>query len=133
MVGQPEETPLAWYYLPGGLKYANTAGLVSDPRYMDWVKALHRLTDTNPQTTLTPIVNALKPGQHLLFVRPLTEGAQNWEAPWTVMVRRRSAQWTGLLQADVDRGTLRQVAVAPHYYRGACCVGNSAVLYQKVS
>jgi mannosyltransferase len=133
VVGQPEETPLAWYYLPGGLKYANTAGLVSDPRYMDWVKALHRLTDTNPQATLTPIVNAMKPGQHLLFVRPLTEGAQNWEAPWTVMVRRRSAQWTGLLQADVDRGTLRQVAVAPHYYRGACCVGNSAVLYQKVS
>ena len=134
VVGQPEETPLAWYYLPGGLKYANTAGgRVSDPRYMDWVKALHRLTITNPEATLTPIVNALKPGQHLLFVRPLTEGAQNWEAPWTMMVRRRSAQWGQLLQNDVDHGVLRQVAVAPHYYRGACCVGNSAVLYQKVS
>ncbi|MGH2892927.1 MAG: hypothetical protein ACRDPM_06625, partial [Solirubrobacteraceae bacterium] len=133
VVGQPEETPLAWYYLPGGLKYANTAGLVSDPRYMDWVKALRRLTDTNPQATLTPIVNALKPGQHLLFIRPLTEGAQNWEAPWTVMVRRRSAQWGQLLQDDVDRGILRPVAVAPHHYRGACCVGNSAVLYQKAS
>jgi uncharacterized membrane protein len=134
VVGQPEETPLAWYYLPGGLKYANTAGgRVSDPRYMDWVKALHRLTITNPQATLTPIVDALKPGQHLLFVRPLTEGAQNWEAPWTMMVRRRSAQWGQLLQNDVDHGVLRQVAVAPHYYRGACCVGNSAVLYQKVS
>jgi mannosyltransferase len=134
VVGQPEETPLAWYYLPGGLQYANTAGgRVSDPRYMDWVKALHRLTITNPQATLTPIVNALKPGQHLLFVRPLTEGAQNWEAPWTMMVRRRSAQWGQLLQNDVDHGVLRQVAVAPHYYRGACCVGNSAVLYQKVS
>jgi mannosyltransferase len=134
VVGQPEETPLAWYYLPGGLRYANTAGgRVSDPRYMDWVKALHRLTITNPQATLTPIVNALKPGQHLLFIRPLTEGAQNWEAPWTMMVRRRSAQWGALLQNDVDHGVLRQVAVAPHYYRGACCVGNSAVLYQKVS
>jgi uncharacterized membrane protein len=134
VVGQPEETPLAWYYLPGGLKYANTAGgRVSDPRYMDWVKALHRLTITNPQATLTPIVDALTPGQHLLFVRPLTEGAQNWEAPWTMMVRRRSAQWGQLLQNDVDHGVLRQVAVAPHYYRGACCVGNSAVLYQKVS
>jgi mannosyltransferase len=133
VVGQPEETPLAWYYLPGGLKYANTAGPVSDPRYMDWVKALRRLTHTNPQATLAPIVDAMKPGQHLLFVRPLTEGAQNWEAPWTEMVRRRSAQWGQLLQNDVDRGILRPVAVAPHYYRGACCVGNSAVLYQKVS
>ena len=133
VIGQPEETPLAWYYLPGGLQYANTAGAVKDPRYMDWVKALRRLTHTDPQATLTPIVNAMRPGQHLLFIRPLTEGAQNWQAPWTLMVRRRSAQWGRLLQDDVDRGTLRQVTVAPHYYRGACCVGNSAVLYQKVS
>ncbi|MFL5862917.1 MAG: hypothetical protein ACJ780_19435 [Solirubrobacteraceae bacterium] len=133
VVGQPEETPLAWYYLPASLHFANTAGTVRDPRYMDWVKALRRLTHTNPQATLTPIVGAMKPGQHLLFVRPLTEGAQNWQAPWTKMVRRRSAQWGQLLQDDVDRGTLRVVAVAPHYYRGACCVGNSAVLYQKVS
>ena len=94
VVGQPEETPLAWYYLPGRPAVRqHRAGVVSDPRYMDWVKALHRLTNTNPQATLTPIVNALQPGQHLLFVRPLTEGAQNWEAPWTMMVRRRSAQW----------------------------------------
>jgi len=100
---------------------------------MDWVKALRRLTNTNPAATLTPIVNAMKPGQHLLFIRPLTEGAQNWEAPWTIMVRRRSAQWGAQLQDDVNRGLLRPVAVAPHYYRGACCVGNSAVLYQKVS
>jgi mannosyltransferase len=133
VVGQPEETPLAWYYLPGGLHFTNTAGRVSDPRYMNWVKALHRLTITNPRATLTPIVSAMKPGQHLLFVRPLTEGAQNWEAPWTRMVRRRSAQWGQLLQDDVTRGILRPVNAAPHYYRGACCVGNSAVLYQKVS
>ena len=33
----------------------------------------------------------------------------------------------------VANGTLRTVAVAPHNYRGACCVGNSAVLYQKAS
>jgi mannosyltransferase len=56
VVGQPEETPLAWYYLPGGLRWVNTAGAVRDPRYMDWVKALHRMTVTNPQATLGPIV-----------------------------------------------------------------------------
>jgi len=133
IVGQPEETPLTWYYLPAGLRFANSAGSVSDPRYMDWVKALRRMTNTNPQVALPPIVNAMKPGQRLLFVRPLTEGAQNWQAPWTIMVRRRSAQWGALLQDDVDRGVLRPVAVAPHYYRGACCVGNSAVLYEKAS
>jgi hypothetical protein len=35
-----------------------------------------------------------------------------------------------LLAADKD---LREVAVAPHNYRGACCVADSAVLYQKIS
>ena len=40
VVGQPEQVPLAWYYLPGGLRYANTIGPIADPRYMDWVNAL---------------------------------------------------------------------------------------------
>ncbi|MGO9959720.1 MAG: glycosyltransferase family 39 protein [Solirubrobacteraceae bacterium] len=133
VVGQPEQTPLAWYYLPGGLHFANTAGFVSDPRYMDWVDALKRLTDTSPSATLGPLVAGLKPGQRLLYIRPLTEGAQNWEAPWTRMVRRRAAQWGQLLTDDVSAGTLRTIAWAPHHYRGACCVADSAVLYQKVS
>jgi mannosyltransferase len=133
VVGQPEQTPLAWYYLPDGLRFANTSGAVKDASYMDWVKALSRLTNTDPRSTLGALVNGMAPGQRLLFVRPLTEGAQNWQAPWTVMVRRRSAQWGQLLQDYVSRGTLKPLAVAPHNYRGACCVGDSAVLYQKAS
>jgi hypothetical protein len=79
------------------------------------------------------LVASLKPGQQLLYVRPLTEGAQNWDAPWTQLVRRRSAQWGQILTGDVAAGTLRPVASAPHYYRGACCVADSATLYQKAS
>ncbi len=30
-VGQPEQTPLAWYYLPGGLRFTNTATTGSWP------------------------------------------------------------------------------------------------------
>jgi hypothetical protein len=45
-------------------------------------------------------------------------------------VRRRSAQWGAILSAD--RG-LQQVWLAPHNYRGACCVGDSAVLYRKLA
>jgi mannosyltransferase len=133
VVGQPEQTPLAWYYLPGKLRFANTTGVVSDPTYMNWVNALKRLTDTNPERTLSPLVARLTPGQRLLFIRPLTEGAQNWQAPWTEMVRRRSAQWGAILTRDVADGILKPVAWAPHNYRGACCVADSAVLYQKVS
>ncbi len=133
VVGQPEQTPLAWYYLPAGLRYANTAGAVTDPRYMNWVDALPRLRQTNPQATLGPLVASLKPGQQLLYVRPLTEGAQNWQASWTQLVRRRSAQWGAILQRDVTAGTLKQVAWAPHNYRGACCVADSAILYERVA
>ncbi len=130
VVGQPEEVPLAWYYLPSGLRYANTLGPVSDPTYMNWVYALRRLRNTNPRATLTPLLASLRTGQQLLFVRPLTEGAKNWQASWTQLVRRRSAQWGALLASDPH---LRAVWWAPHNYQGACCVANSAILYQKVS
>jgi mannosyltransferase len=130
IVGQPEQVPLAWYYLPSGLQFADVTGRSTDPQSMNWVRALPRLRDANPQATLAPLVASLKPGQQILFVRPLTEGAKSWEAPWTQLVRRRSAQWGAILSAD--RG-LQQVWLAPHNYRGACCVGDSAVLYKKVA
>ena len=66
---------------------------------MNWVDALSRLQHANPAGDAGPLVASLKPGQQLLFVRPLTEGAQNWEAPWTQLVRRRSAQWGAILSA----------------------------------
>jgi 4-amino-4-deoxy-L-arabinose transferase-like glycosyltransferase len=134
VVGQPEQTPLAWYYMPAGLRFANTAGgLVRDPTYQNWVNVLQRLTDTRAAPTLGPLVAELKPGQRLLFIRPLTEGAQNWEASWTKQVRRQSARWGQVLTDDVAAGILRVVAWGPHTYRNAATVGNSAVLYQKVS
>jgi len=63
-------------------------------------------------------------------VRPLTEGAENWEAPWTQLVRRRSAQWGELFSTDKQ---LKAVAFAPLAYPGSTILSNSAVLYQKVS
>jgi hypothetical protein len=130
IVGQPEQVPLAWYYLPSSLRYADPTGLSTDPQSMNWVGALTRLQHANPQTTVDPLIASLKPGQQVLFVRPLTEGAQSWEAPWTQLVRRRSAQWGAILSSD---RALKPVWVAPHNYRGACCVGDSAVLYEKVA
>jgi mannosyltransferase len=130
---QPDSAPLAWYYLPAGLHYATTLGRVGDPSYMNWVHALDRLKATPVAPTLDPLVASLRPGQQLLYVRPLTEGANNWKAPWTSLVRRRSAQWGQILQDDVERGVLKAVAVAPHNYRGASILAYSAVLYQKVS
>lgn len=127
---QPESTPLAYYYLPSGLHYATTLGPVADPTYMNWVYALRRLQHSSYATTLQRLLAGLRPGQQLLYIRPLTEGAMNWLAPWTRLVRRRGAEWGALLAADPH---LREVAWAPHYYRGDCCIGDSAILYRDVA
>ncbi|MGO9791960.1 MAG: glycosyltransferase family 39 protein [Solirubrobacteraceae bacterium] len=130
IVGQPEQTPLAYYYLPAGLRFANTSGgIVADPTYMNWVGALARIKSPGWRATAIRLIDSVKPGQQLLFIRPLTEGAQNWQAPWTIMVRRRSAQWGAIIAADKQ---LVPAAVSPHNYPGACCVADSAVLYEKV-
>jgi hypothetical protein len=130
VVAQPEQVPLAYYYLPGGLKFASPLGRVSDPTYMNWVYALRRLRSANPAATLDPLLASLKPGQQLLYVRPLTEGAQNWKASWTELVRRRAAQWGAIIAGDKS---LKEVAAAnPLNYRGACCVADSATLWKKL-
>jgi hypothetical protein len=131
LVGQPEQTPLAWFYLPGGLRWATIEGRVSDPTTMNWSGALGRLQGAGPRATLQPLVASLRPGQQLLYVRPLTEGVENWRASWSMLVRRRSAQWGAILAGDVASGMLKPVAWAPHNYRGSCCVADSAILYQK--
>ncbi|HEY1523811.1 MAG TPA: glycosyltransferase family 39 protein [Solirubrobacteraceae bacterium] len=128
VVAQPEQVPLSYYYLPAGLSYASTLGPVSQPTYMNWVDALNRLRRATPVATLHPLLARLRPGQQLLYVRPLTEGSENWKAPWTRLVRRRAAQWGALLAADPQ---LKQIAWAPHNYRGDCCVPDSAILYRK--
>ncbi len=133
VVAQPEQAPLAWHYLPGGLRFATTLGPVTDPSYMRWAGALGRLQDASPEAVLGPLIATLKPGQQLLYVRPLTEGAKNWSASWPVLVRRRAAQWGQILIGDVAAGRLKPVAWAPHNYRSACCIASAAVLYQRAS
>jgi mannosyltransferase len=136
VVGQPEQTPLNWYYLPAGLRFTNTANhgrILADPRYMNWVDALDNLKSTQPVPALNRLLSGMRPGQQLVFSRPLTEGAQNWRAPWTVWVRRRSAQWAQALTNDVSRGLLTPVTYAPNNYADACCVADSTVLYRRTA
>jgi hypothetical protein len=130
IVGQPEQTPLAYYYLPAGLRYANTIGPVADPTFMNWVNALTRYKDAKPDRVLPPLLNSLRVGQRVLYIKPLTEGNANWTAPWTQLIRLRSAQWGQILADDKQ---FKPVAWSPQYFPGACCVADSAALYQKVS
>jgi hypothetical protein len=128
IVGQPEQTPLAYYYLPAALQYANTVGPVKDPTFVDWINAMPRYRAAHPAKVLPPLLNKLKSGQQVLFIRPLTEGVAGWKAPWTREIRTRSAQWGKILGDDKQ---LKMEAWAPHNYLGACCVADSAILYIK--
>ena len=127
----PQQVPLAYYYLPAGLRFASTMGPVRVPGTMNWSGAYSRLLRADPGRTLNGLVATLKPGQRLLVARPLTEGATAWQANWSGLVRRRAAQWGALLATDPQLRPLAG-AVAPHNYRGACCVADSAIIYTKI-
>ena len=129
LVAQPDQTPLAYYYLPAGLRYASPLGPTAHPSYMNWVDAYSRLAHSPPARAVSALVDGLRPGQHLLYTRPLSEGEHAWTQSWATLVRRRAAQWGALLATDPK---LRAIAVAPHNYRGACCVGDSAILYTRL-
>ena len=44
LLAQPDQSALASYYLPAGLRFATTMGPVTDPSYMNWVDAYGRLS-----------------------------------------------------------------------------------------
>jgi mannosyltransferase len=125
---QPEQVPLLRYYLPDGLRYADPRGPVADPRVMDWRHALDDLRRAQPVSTLAALLARVPSGGRLLFVAPVTEERRDWRAPWTQLVRRRSAQWGRLLE---NAPGIERVAAEPLFYRQALTVGLRAVLYRK--
>jgi hypothetical protein len=130
LVGQPEQAPLAAYYLPAGLSYATVLGPDPHPGYTNWDDAYGRLHRAQVAALVRRLVAGLAPGRQVLFVQPLTEGSRNWSQPWSELVRRRAAQTSAALAADP---ALRQVpgVFAPHNYRGSCCTALSALLFVK--
>jgi mannosyltransferase len=127
---QPEQTPLAWYYLPAGLKYATSLGPDPHPSYMDWDNAQTRLRDAKPVPILNRLVAGMHAGQRLLVIRPMTEGVWNWTQDWSNLVRLRSAQWGQAIAEDPQLRLLPGL-YAPHKYNGSCCTASSALVFVK--
>ncbi len=131
VVMQPEQTPLIDYHLPvGGLKYATPLGAVSNPAVMDWTDAQDRLVAATPAEEPRPLLARLPRGAKVFFVHPVTTQQNDWDAPWTQLVRRRSAQWG--LDIGLDK-RFRQLQPAPEFYRRATRIGVRGVLYEKTS
>jgi mannosyltransferase len=96
---------------------------------MDWRDGLPRLREARASKTIGPTIDRLDTGRDILLVRPVTEISDQWKAPWTALVRRRSAQWARLLRDD-PRFVRR--AVAPDGPTAAES-GVRATLYTKVA
>jgi mannosyltransferase len=125
----PERLPVLSYYGPQGLQYATTLGRVTDPGVMDWRDALPRLQAARVDNTLEPLLDTVPVGGHVLIVRPIIRSDSSWRAPWTALVRRRSAQWDRALAADERFG---RIDVEPNRYSDVI-EGVRAKLYTKIA
>src|SRR5215208_4928824 len=90
---QPEQIPVLDHYLPDGLRYATLTGSVKDVGVTDWRDGIDRLRGSSPQRDLKPIMDSLRPGQRLVMVTPIIFSMDRWNAPWTKLVRLRSAEF----------------------------------------
>jgi len=130
---QPEQAPLLAYHLEdlGGapkLQFGSPLGLMENDRVMDWTDGYDRLKAATPAKNLTPLLDRLPVGGRVLIVHPVTARADDWDAPWTQLVRRASARWGAALAAD-DR--FERVGPVPTTYRRATRIGVRGVLYEK--
>jgi mannosyltransferase len=130
---QPEQGPLLAYHLEdlGGapkLQFGSPIGLMENDRVMDWTDGFDKLEDATPATNLDPLLDNLPTGGRVLIVHPVTSRADDWDAPWTQLVRRRAAQWGAALAAD-ER--FEKIGPVPDNYRRATRIGVRGVLYEK--
>jgi 4-amino-4-deoxy-L-arabinose transferase-like glycosyltransferase len=128
IVTQPEQVPLMRYHLGPTPRYASVLGPHDNPQVMDWRDGIERMEASRPTTKLEPLIATLPRNGRVLLVRPVPINADDWDAPWTRIVRRRSAQWG--LTLDRHPGFVRR-AIYPDFYRYATRIGVRAVLYEK--
>jgi hypothetical protein len=88
------------YYLPGGLDYATVWGPVSDLGVTDWRDGVEHLRGTSAERDLRPLIDRLPSGRRLVLVEPITDQIARWTAPWTELVRVRSAEWSQYVSND---------------------------------
>jgi hypothetical protein len=97
---QPEQVSVLRYYLPDGVRFATLTGRVADTGVTDWRDGPERLGATSAQRDLKPLLDAMRPGQRLALVEPIIFDVRRWQAPWTKLVRQRSAEWSQYVSND---------------------------------
>jgi len=123
----PEQLSVVAYYMPDGVRYADSLGPVEDPRVFDWRDAEARLKETYAKPTIDRLVRTLRPGQELVLIQPLLRSGR-WGAPWTKLVRRRSLQWEHQLN---NHPAMRREAAFPVFGYDRLPRGIRAVVYRR--
>src|SRR5919198_509807 len=98
------------------LTCATPVGPTKNRMVMDWTDSQDKLEAATPARNLDPLLAKLPRGHRVLLVYPVTERVDDWDAPWTQLVRRRSAQWGYTLSTDPR---FKQIGVVPPNYRRA--------------
>ena len=83
-----------------GLRWATELGYVPDTGVMDWRDAVPRLRTTTVRKNLLPLLDAVPPGHLVYLIRAIVAREIEWRAPWTHLVKVRSAQWIHHMQRD---------------------------------
>ena len=100
----PEQIPLIYHYMNQDgvhdVRYATQLGPFPDPQVMDWRDVTERLRKTRAKYDLVPMLDKMRVGQQLYMIRPITTRENEWRAPWTSLVKRRSAQWIHVMDRD---------------------------------
>ena len=125
-------TKVNWHYLRWVIdtEARRNVELQLNDQIMDWTDGYDRLKAATPSKNLDPLIASLPPGGRVLIVFPVTSRADDWDAPWTELVRRRGAQWGAALASD---SSLRFVKAVPVRYRRATRIGVRGVIYEKTS
>jgi hypothetical protein len=104
VVTQPEQAPVLHHYLTGqgatGLRWATLWGPLTDLGVTDWRDGVERMERTSPQTDLAPLLDRVRPGGRVLLVQPDFSSLARWRAPWSALVRQRSAAWEEWMRND---------------------------------
>jgi hypothetical protein len=125
---QMEEVPVLHYYLPAFVQFADVTGPVTDPSIVDWRDALARVRASNVADDLTPLVNGLAPGQHLLLVCT-GDATSPRTLPWFQLMDERCDQWQAALQGDARM----RAAAVPRLEALAPTMSRAVRLFEKIA
>ena len=103
-------TPVLAYYLPDGLRWAETTGLVPDERASDQREGVRQLEEGDPAVTVKPLLDDLAAGGRLLVVCPPVE-AEPDATEFIKLIVARCYQTLDLVRAD-PRFELREQVLA---------------------